>query len=69
MIRRWLRHRLDRVPIHLTLRQDGMAVCMGWRAGWLSGEVRMAPDDARTLARCLVVIANDADEAMAEAIR
>lgn len=65
----WLRRRLDRVPINLTLRNDGMVVCMLWRAGWLSGEVRMVPEDARLLARCLAVMADDADAALAEAIR
>ena len=70
---RWLRRqvqaRFDAVPIHLALRNDGMVVCIGWQAGWLSGEVRLAPDDARVLSRCLAIMANDADEAMAEEIR
>lgn len=68
-MKRWLRNRLSRVPIHMTLRNDGMVVVLAWRAGWFDGEVRMAPDDARMLARCLAVMAVDADEAMAEAIR
>lgn len=66
---RRIQARFESVPIHLHLHNDGMVVCIGWKAGWLSGEVRLAPDDARVLSRCLAVMAHDADEAMAEAIR
>lgn len=69
MIARLLRHLQRNRPISLTLRNDGLVVCIGWQAGWLSGEVRLIPEDARKVAGVLALLADEADATLAEAIR